>query len=150
MEPERFRTFFLHRLAPFLGLAIPALLFWLSPVGQSWPQASWIALGALAGAAAIAYTAMLWLRGVVLLDERGVTLRVPSGTQTLPYDTLLKVKQIGRYRVRMCFATDDPDVHRHISVDVWDSDGLADALIDWTCEMTGHELTHPLALEEAA
>jgi hypothetical protein len=150
MEPERYRMFFVHRLAPLLGLALPALLLWLSPAGQSWGGTVWIALGVITGALIVAYAAALWLRGGVLLDERGVTLRVPSGVETLPYERLLKVKQIGRYRVRMCFATDDPDVHRHISVDAWNADGLADALIDWTCEMTGRELTHPLALDDAA
>jgi hypothetical protein len=150
MEPERYRTYFLHRLAPLLGLSIPAFFLWISPVGQAWPRNVWIVLGAVTAALAVVYAMRLWQQGFVLLDESGVSLRGPSGPETLPYDELLQVRQIGRHRVRMCFASDEPDVHRHVSVDVRDPDGLADALIDWTCEMTGRELTHPLAQEHAA
>ena len=40
----------------------------------------------------------------------------------------------------MCFDPDIPDTHMHITVDLIDSDGFVDALLDRYAESTGHEL----------
>ena len=41
------------------------------------------------------------------------------------------MKQIGKYRVRMCFDPDIPDKHMHMTLDLWHSDDFVDGLLDW-------------------
>jgi hypothetical protein len=40
----------------------------------------------------------------------------------------------------MCFDPDIPETHMHISVDLFDSDGFVDALLDRYAQAMGHEL----------
>jgi hypothetical protein len=76
----------------------------------------------------------------VLLDDEGMTLYVGGTLEAWPYRKLLKVKQIGKYRAKMCYDPDIPDKHMHISVDLFDSDGFVDALLDRYALAMGHEL----------
>jgi hypothetical protein len=82
-----------------------------------------------------------------------MTLYLAEGLATWPYEKLLKVKQIGRYRVRMCFDPDIPEKHMHISIDLFHSDAFVEELLYRYQERTGHELpqadTHEQSHEAA-
>ncbi len=153
METLHFRIFFWQKMVPLLFLPIPVLLVAISPIGQSWGRMQWTAVLSPLGLAVIGYVALAWLRADVRLDGSGMTLCLPGGWQRWPYEKLLKVRQIGRYRVRMCFDPDlseQPELHMHITADFIDSDGFVDALLDRYAETQGHELPAADEHSEAA
>ena len=144
MEPERFRLLVWMKLLPLLGLPVPALFLAISPVSENWSATTWYALAAIAAVGAAAYAWRTWSRSSVLLDDGGMTLHLPGGEQTWPYEKLLKYRRIGKYRVRMCFDPDRPDaphLHMHISADFTDAEGFVDALLEHYADATGHDLT---------
>ena len=123
MPPERFRLLIWMKLLPLLALPVPALFLAISPVSENWSSTTWYVLGAIAAIGAAAYVWRTWTRSVVVLDDAGMTLQLPGGLQTWPYEKLLKYRRIGKYRVRMCFDPDRPDaphLHMHISADFAD------------------------------
>ncbi len=144
MEPERFRLLIWLKLFPLLLLPIPALFLAISPVSDGWGASTWYGIGAIAAVGAAAYAWRTWSRSNVLLDDAGMSIYLPGGLQTWPYDKLLKYRRIGKYRVRMCFDPDlpeTPDVHMHISADFADAQGFVDALLDHYSDAMGRELT---------
>jgi hypothetical protein len=153
-DSEHFRLLFWRTFIPLFALPVFGGFIAVSPVVEGWTWRSWTIAGAVVGGAVALYLLRAWLRSDVILDERGLTLYATSGLQTWPYEKLLKVKQVGKYRVRMCFDPDIPETHMHITVDLFDSDGFADALLDRYAEAMGHELPElhpePAADEQAA
>ena len=144
MEPERFRLLIWMKLLPLLGLPVPGLFLAISPVSDGWGASTWYALGAIAAIGAAAYAWRTWSRSVVLLDDDGMTLHLPGGVQTWPYEKLLKYRRIGKYRVRMCFdpgRPDAPHLHMHISADFTDAQRFVDALLDHYADAMAHEFT---------
>jgi hypothetical protein len=125
-----------------------------SPIVEGWTWRNWAIASAPINLAFAACVVRAWLRSDVILDDRGLTLYATSGLQTWPYAKLLKVKQAGKYRVRMCFDPDIPETHMHITVDLIDSNGFVDAILDRYAAAMGHELPelHPAATpdEQAA
>jgi hypothetical protein len=140
MEPERFRLFFWQKFIPLLALPILGFMAALSPAVQSWGPTGWTIAGVVVGLAIAAYLANAWLRSLVSLDAEGLTL---PGGDVYPHAKLLKVKQMGQYRARMCYDPDIPDKHMHVTLDLVDADGFVDALLDWYAETAGHELPVP-------
>jgi hypothetical protein len=124
-------------------LPVFAMFVVVSPLTADWGRTAWTAAGALVGLGVAAYLANVWRTSGVQLDNAGVSLHLPGGRQTWPYDKLLKVTQIGRYRVKMCFDPGIPDKHMHIKVDLVSSDRFVDALLDRYEIATGHELPLP-------
>ncbi len=147
MDPGRrvFRIFFWQKFVPLTALPVFALLLAISPIVDGWSRTAWIIAGALTASAVAMYLLRAWLRADVVLDEDGMTYFGTGGRQTWPHAKLLKVKQIGKYRVRMCYDPDLPDKHMHISFDLFHSDDFTDALLDWYAASTGHELEEPAA-----
>jgi len=139
-EAERFRIFFWARLYPLVALPVFGVLFVVSPVVDGWSATAWMICGGVVGACIAWYFLKLWRQSIVLLDGEGLTLYVGGTLEAWPYRKLLKVKQIGKYRVKMCYDPDIPDKHMHISVDLFDSDGFADALLDRYALAMGHDL----------
>jgi hypothetical protein len=139
-DTEHFRLLFWRAFVPLFALPVLGGFIAASPVVDGWGWRNWAIAGAVVGAAVAAYLLRSWLRSDVIFDERGMTLYATTGLQTWPYEKLLKVKQIGKYRARMCFDPDIPETHMHISVDLFDSDGFVDALLDRYAQATGHEL----------
>ncbi|HLB24645.1 MAG TPA: hypothetical protein VJP07_11170 [Dehalococcoidia bacterium] len=140
MERRTFRIFFWQKFVPLSALPVFALLLAISPIVDGWSLTAWIAAGVLAALAVGAYLLQAWLRSPVVLDEDGLTFRGSDGRQTWKHEKLLKVKQIGKYRVRMCYDPGIPDKHMHVTFDLFDSDGFTDALLDWYEAATGGEL----------
>ena len=139
-DAEHFRLLLWRTLIPLLILPVFAGFIAASPIVDGWTWRTWAIASAPVGLAFAAYFVRAWLRSDVILDERSLTLYATSGLQTWPYAKLLKVKQVGKYRVRMCFDPDIPETHMHITVDLIDSDGFVDALLDRYAEAMGHEL----------
>ena len=139
-DSEHFRLLLWRTLIPLLTLPVFGGFIAASPIVDGWTWRGWTIAGAVVGAAVALYLLRAWLRSDVVLDDRGLTLYATSGLQTWPYDKLLKVKQTGKYRVRMCFDPDIPETHMHITVDLLDSDGFVEALLDRYAESTGHDL----------
>jgi hypothetical protein len=148
-ENARFRIFFWQKLTPLLTLPVFALFVVVSPLTDGWGRTTWWLLGGAAGTLVALYLLNAWRRASVRLDHDGLTLYLVEGLQTWPYAKLLKVKQIGRYRVRMCFDPDVPDRHMHISIDLLDSDRFVEELLDRYAETMGHELREPDTHEAA-
>ena len=146
-DSEHFRLLFWRAFVPLFALPVLGGFLAASPIADGWRWRNWAIAGVVVGVAIAGYLLRSWLRSDVTLDERGMTLYASSGLQTWPYEKLLKVKQIGKYRARMCFDPDIPETHMHVSVDLFDSDGFVDALLDRYAEATGHELPdlHPEA-----
>ena len=144
-DSEHFRLLFWRAFIPLFALPVLGGFFAASPVVEGWTWRTWTIAAVPVGVAIAAYLFRAWLRSDVILDERGLTLYATSGLQTWSYEKLLKVKQIGKYRVRMCFDPDIPETHMHVSIDLVDSDGFVDAILDWYAETLGHELPelHP-------
>jgi hypothetical protein len=144
MEPERFRLVIWMKLVPLLGLPVPALFLAIAPVSESWSATTWYGLGMIAAIGVAAYVWRTWTRSIVLLDDAGMTLQLPGGLQTWPYEKLLKYRRIGKYRVRMCFDPDRPDaphLHMHISADFTNPEAFVEALLDHYAETMGYELS---------
>ena len=140
METLRFRILFWQKLVPLLALPVFAGFFVISPVTEGWSRTAWYVAGGMVAAAIAVYLWMAWRVSSVQLDAVGLTLRGTSGIETWPYAKLLKVKQTGAFRVRMCFDPDIPDKHMHITFDLVDSNRFVDTLLDRYEETTGHEL----------
>jgi len=86
-----------------------------------------------------------WRKSDVVLGDAGMTLYIGNALEAWPYEKLLGVKQVGKYRVRMCYDVGrDDGQHLHISVDFVDSDAFTDALLDRYAESQGHELDEKL------
>jgi hypothetical protein len=151
-DSEHFRLLLWRTLVPLFALPVFGGFIAASPVVDGWTWRGWTIAGAVVGAGVAVYLLRSWLRSDVVLDERGMTLYATSGLQTWPYNKLLKIKQTGKYRVRMCFDPDIPETHMHITVDLFDSDGFVDALLDRYAAATGHELPelHPETGDVAA
>src|SRR5690349_11293873 len=88
MEPERFRLLIWLKLFPLLLLPIPALFLAISPVSDGWGASTWYALGAAAAVGAAEYAWRTWSRSSVLLNDGGMSIYLPSGLQTWPYEKL--------------------------------------------------------------
>ncbi len=145
-QDEHFRIFFWQNVIPLVALPILAVPFAISPVTESWSQTSWWVAGAIVAVGIGFYLANVWRKSDVLLDEDGMTLYIDNAPQAWRYEHLLKVKQVGRYRVRMCYDVDrDDGQHMHVSVDLWGSDAFTDALLDRYALSQGHELDDSLA-----
>lgn len=140
---RHFRIFFWQKFVPLVALPIFGLLFVASPFTDGWSRTAWVVAGTLVGAAVAAYLLNAWRRSDVVLDDGGMTLHLAGGRETWPYAKLLKVRQIGKYRVRMCFDPDVADKHMHITLDMWSSDAFVDALLDGYAAATGNELAEP-------
>ena len=145
MGRRTFRIFFWQKFVPLSALPVFALLLAISPIVDGWSQTAWIVAGALTASAVGMYLLQGWLRSAVVLDEDGMTYHGSGGRETWPYEKLLKVKQIGKYRVRMCYDPDIPEKHMHITFDLLNSDGFVDELLDRFEETTGQELAEPEA-----
>lgn len=140
MEPERFRIFFWQKLAPLIALPVFGVLLLISPVSSGWTATTWRAVAAIAGIAVAIYLWRAWQRSEVMLDDDGLTLYGEGGWQTWPHEKLLKIKQYGKYRARMCYDPDIADQHMHITLDLFRIDDFVDALLDWYAMTTGEEL----------
>ena len=150
METVRFRMLFWQKIAPLFALPVFALLFIVSPVTEGWSRTWWYAAGGMVAAAIAVYLWMAWRASSIELDAVGLTLRGASGRETWPYGKLLKVRQIGGFRVRMCFDPGIPDKHMHINFDLVSSDRFVDTLLDRYAETTGHELPSLESTDAAA
>ena len=144
-DSEHFRLLFWRAFVPLFALPVLGGFFAASPVVEGWTWQTWTIAAVPVAIAIAVYLLRAWSRSDVVLDDRGLTLYATSGLQTWPYEKLLKVKQVGKYRVRMCFDPDIPETHMHVSVDLVDSDGFTDAILDWYAASVGHELveSHP-------
>jgi hypothetical protein len=138
---DQFRIMFWQKVAPLLALPVFGLFIVVSPLVDGWSTRTWIIAGAIAGAAVFAYLLAAWMRSGVLLDGRGLTFHGTGGRQTWGHEKLLKIKQIGKFRVRMCYDPGIEGKHMHISFDLFDSDGFSAALLDWYERTTGRELS---------
>ncbi len=142
MNSERlqFRIFFWQKFVPLLALPILGLFVAVSPLVDGWSQTMWyIAAGALGSAIGV-YLVMAWLRSAVVLDEDGMTYIGQGKPVTWAHEKLINVKQMGKYRVRMCYDPGTPGLHMHITFDLFDADGFTDALLEWYESATGREL----------
>ncbi|MEX2246567.1 MAG: hypothetical protein WEC75_07760 [Dehalococcoidia bacterium] len=149
MDTQVFRILLWQKLIPVAWLPFLAGLWAISPIGRTWPAATWIIAGVAVGGGVLLYFGAAWLRSAIILDDRGMTLWLRGEQQTWPYEKLIKVKGIGRYRARMCWDPDVPDMHRHISIDLFGRDRFMDTLLDRYEETTGRELPE-LEHEKAA
>jgi hypothetical protein len=144
-QTEHFRMFFWQKLTPLLALPVLGAPLAASPMTDGWPLTTWLVAGALVAAGIGVYIVSAWRKSDVVLDGAGMTLYIGSALQVWPYEKLIGVKHVGRYRVRMCYDVDrDDGQHVHISVDFADSDGFIDALLDRYAESQGHELDEKL------
>ena len=140
-EPQTFRIFFWQKLVPLIPLPVLAFMLYITPFTQGWSQRTWAIVAAAAAGAIAFYVVKQWSRSAVRLDEGGLTLHLGRKLETWPHEKLLKVKEIGRFRARMCYDPDIPDKHMHISFDLVNRDHFVDALLDWYEESTGHDLS---------
>ena len=141
-EPdEHFRALFWQKLTPLVGLPVLGLLLLRAPATAGWSTSSWIVLGSLVAAAIAIYLFRAWQQSLVVLTADGLRLRSAGREVTWPYEDLLKVKQVGRFRVRMCLDTGNNDgTHAHVSIDLSESDAFTEALLDRYAVTQGHEL----------
>jgi hypothetical protein len=147
VERQTFRILFWQKLVPLVPLPVFALMLYITPFTQDWSARTWAIVGAVVAGAIAAYVVKQWMRASVVLSSDGLTLFLNGRMQTWPHEKLLKVKDVGRFRARMCYDPDIPDKHMHISFDLFDRDGFVDTLLDWYEETTGHDLPE---LEEHA
>jgi hypothetical protein len=150
METLRFRILLWQKIVPLLALPVFGLFFVVSPVTEGWSRTAWYVAGGAVGAAVAVYLWLAWRVSSVQLDDVGLTLSGSSGRETWPYEKLIKVKQTGAFRVRMCFDPDIPDKHMHITFDLVDSNRFVDTLLDRYAERAGHELPSLEAQDAAA
>jgi hypothetical protein len=141
-EPdEQFRALFWKSLVPLLGLPVFALLLLRAPITHGWSITTWITGATLVAVAIAMYLLRSWQKAKVVLADGGIRMYIDGRLVTWPYEDLLKVKQVGRYRVRMCMDVGQNDgQHTHISIDLSDSDAFTDALLDRYALTQGHEL----------
>jgi hypothetical protein len=146
MEPsEHFRMFFWQKFVPLLALPVLGAPLAISPLTEGWPLTTWGVAGALVTAGIGVYLVNVWRKSDVVLDDGGMTLYLANALEVWPYEKLIGAKQVGKYRVRMCYDVDrDDGQHLHISVDFVDSDAFTDALLDRYAESQGHELDDKL------
>jgi len=137
---DHFRIFFWQKFAPLFVLPVLAGFLAISPATEGWGRTGWSILGGVVGFGIALYFADAWRTSDVQLDDAGMTLHIGRQKQSWPYEKLLKVKQIGNYRVRMCWDSGIPGTHMHISVDLFDSNGFVDALLDRYAESQGRWL----------
>ena len=100
-DSEHFRLLLWRTLIPLFALPVLGGFFAASPVVDGWGWRGWTIAGAVVDVAVAIYLLRAWLRSDVILDDRGLTLYATSGLQTWPYEKLLKIKQTGKYRVRI-------------------------------------------------
>ena len=149
MEKLHFHMFSWQELLPMIALPAAGVIVFRSPVGAGWSGSVWLIVIAVALVAAAAYGLRIWRRGDVQLDDDGMTLHLFGTQQTWPYEKLWQVKQVGKYRVRMCFdpELEDKHAHMHITIDIFGADAFVDALLDGYEDLMGHELP-PLEPEQ--
>jgi hypothetical protein len=140
VKPQTFRIFFWQKLVLFVPLPVFAGLLYITPFTKEWSLQTWSIVGAVVAAGILLYLAKQWSRSGVRLDGDGMTLYLSGELQTWPHEKLLKVKEIGRFRARMCYDPDIADKHMHISFDLLNRDRFVDALLGQYEETTGHEL----------
>jgi hypothetical protein len=148
MERRVFRIFFWQKLTPFAALPVFAIMFMASPIDDGWSRQTWLTAGGIFAAIVAFYLAMQWRNSDVVLDDDGLHYHVAGGRQTWPYEKLLNVRQIGKYRVKLCFDPDIPDKHWHVTFDLFNSDAFVDEMMDRYEAVTGEILpddTHALA-----
>ncbi len=144
-DAEYFRIFFWQKFVPILALPVFAFLLAIAPVTNSWTIVTWCVVGGIVACGIAVYLAKAWQRSSVVLDDDGLTVYGTGGWQTWPYEKLLKVKQFGKYRVKMCYDPDLPDQHMHITLDLFEVDTFVDALLDRYAIAAGEELPLPEA-----
>src|SRR5438552_2186313 len=105
-DRRHFRVFFWQKFIPLFPLPVLAGFLAISPLTEGWSRAAWMLAAGLLVLAVATYLASAWIKSDVVLADDGLTLHGTGGRQTWPIEKLLKVRQIGKYRVRMCF---DPD-----------------------------------------
>jgi hypothetical protein len=140
VEGRTFRILFWQKVAPLVALPVFAGMLYITPFTQGWSGRTWAIVGCVAGLAIAAYIVKQWANAAVVLDADGLKVHINGKRQTWPHEKLLKVKEVGRFRARMCYDPDIPDKHMHISFDLFDRDGFIDTLLDWYEERTGHDL----------
>ena len=140
MKTRRYRIFLWQTLIPLLVLPVFAAFLIVSPVARDWDATRWTVIGCVVAGGALAYLWNAWRNADLTLNERGVAVWVGKEQQTWPYEKLLKIKQTGKYRVRLCFDPDIPDKHMHVTADLFHADDFVDELLDRYEEVTGHEL----------
>ena len=147
--PEHFRAFIWREIASLVGLPVLILLLWFAPVTSDWSRMQWLLLAAGGVLALIAYFANAMRKADIKLDADGLTLWRGGVRRTYGWRDLKTVRQIGQYRVRMCFHGEE---HDHVAVDVLNSEGFLDAVVDWHQETIGGELkvNEPYEPEAAA
>jgi hypothetical protein len=146
--PEYFRGFIWREIASLVALPVFAFMLWMAPVTDSWSLLQWTLLAAAAAACVAAYVARALARARITLDDHGVTLWQVGSWRTHAWADLRTIRQIGAYRVRMCF---HGDAHEHVAVDVLRSDAFLEAVVDWHEQLIGTELkvNEPYAPEAA-
>ena len=147
--PEHFRGFIWREIASLVALPVFAVLLWVAPVTQGWSLLQWALVGAAAGLALVAYVGRAFKRARITLDDEGVTLWRNGAWRSYAWEDLKTVRQIGAYRVRMCFHGEE---HDHVAVDVLNSEAFLEAVVDWHEETIGGELkvNEPYEPEAAA
>jgi hypothetical protein len=145
-RPQRFRAFLWQKFVVLPALLFLAGLVYISPTGQEWSWVTWalVLTGLVVGT--LAYIGASGMRFYAQLDDDGVTIHSANGEQTYAYAKILRVKEVGKYRARLCVDIDEPDKHRHVSFDLLNRDGFVDALLDRYEDATGGEL----AFDQAA
>jgi hypothetical protein len=141
-EPdEHFRLLFWQQLVPLLGIPVFGTAVVRAPVTAGWSMTTWTVAGVLAGGALAVYLVRVWQHAKIVLDADGLRLYLEGHPVTWPWQDLLAIKQVGRYRVRMCYDVGREDgQHTHISIDVTDSDSFTDAMLDRYALSQGEEL----------
>lgn len=147
---DHFRMFFWQKFAPLFALPVFAVILWFSPITSGWNETGWAIAGSAVGFAVAAYLLDAWFKSDAQLDDVGLTLHAGGRRETWRYEKLLQVKQAGRHRVRMCFDPDIPDTHAHVTVDLFDSNGFIDALLDRYAGSQGHSLPELPSRDEGA
>jgi hypothetical protein len=138
---QHFRIFFWQKFIPLLAIPVLAAPLAVSPLTNGWSTTSWAVAGGIIGIAVAAYLLNAWRRSDVILRPEAMTLWIGSAPESWAYEKLLKVRQGGQSRVRMCFDVDrDDGQHMHVTVDMFDSDAFTDALLDRFAASQGYEL----------
>ncbi len=140
IEIDHFRIFFWQKFAPLFVLPIFAGILAFSPISAGWGPTQWRIAGVITGLAIAVYLLDAWRKSDVQLNDAAMRLWIGGKREDWPYEKLLKLKQIGHYRVRMCFDVGLADQHMHVSVDLFNSNGFVDALLDRYAESQGHWL----------
>ncbi|MDP9237560.1 MAG: hypothetical protein M3P30_09230 [Chloroflexota bacterium] len=138
---EQFRTLLWQKLVPLLGVPVFGALLVRAPITAGWSLTTWSVLGALVSAAIAIYLLRAWQQAKIVLNAEGLRMYVAGRAVIWPWQDLLNVKQVGRYRVRMCYDVGrDDGTHTHISIDLTDSDAFTDAMLDRYALSQGEEL----------